>query len=34
VIDPAGRVAASVLGQVSRTTLEDLVDDARHGAAS
>jgi thiol-disulfide isomerase/thioredoxin len=34
VIDREGRVAASVLGQVSRTTLEDLVDDARHGVAS
>ena len=29
VIDRQGRVAASVIGSVSRTTLDDLVDDAR-----
>ncbi|NUR08535.1 MAG: TlpA family protein disulfide reductase [Nocardioidaceae bacterium] len=34
VIDPQGRVAGSVLGQVSRTTLDDLVDDARGGTGS
>jgi thiol-disulfide isomerase/thioredoxin len=28
VIDRQGRVAASVIGSVSRTTLDDLVDDA------
>lgn len=29
VVDPQGRVAGSVLGEVSRTTLEDLVEEAR-----
>jgi thiol-disulfide isomerase/thioredoxin len=29
VIDPQGRVAASVLGEISRTTLYDLVEEAR-----
>ncbi len=28
IIDPQGRVAASVLGEISRTTLYDLVDEA------
>ncbi len=28
VVDPRGRVAASVLGEITRTTLDDLVDDA------
>jgi thiol-disulfide isomerase/thioredoxin len=34
VIDRQGRVAASVLGQISRTTLYDLVDDAAGQARS
>jgi hypothetical protein len=29
IIDAQGRVAGSVLGSITRTTLEDLVDDAR-----
>jgi thiol-disulfide isomerase/thioredoxin len=29
VIDPQGRVAASVLGEITRTTLNDLVEEAR-----
>jgi thiol-disulfide isomerase/thioredoxin len=28
VVDPRGRVAASVLGKITRTTLDDLVEDA------
>jgi thiol-disulfide isomerase/thioredoxin len=28
IIDPQGRVAGSVLGSITRTTLDDLVDDA------
>ena len=31
IIDPQGRVAGSVLGEVSKTTLYDLVHDARFG---
>ena len=31
IIDPKGRVSGSVLGAVSRTTLDDLVHDARYG---
>jgi thiol-disulfide isomerase/thioredoxin len=31
IIDPHGRVAGSVLGEVSKTTLYDLVHDARFG---
>jgi thiol-disulfide isomerase/thioredoxin len=31
VIDPQGRVAASVLGEITRTTLDDLVEDAASG---
>lgn len=31
VIDREGRVAASVIGTISRTTLDDLVDDAAQG---
>jgi thiol-disulfide isomerase/thioredoxin len=34
IIDPQGRVAGSVLGEVSRTTLDDLVHDARYGPPS
>jgi thiol-disulfide isomerase/thioredoxin len=34
VIDPQGRVAASVLGEITRTTLEDLVDDAAGGGGA
>jgi thiol-disulfide isomerase/thioredoxin len=34
VIDPRGRVSGSVLGQITRTTLEDLVDDAGKAASS
>jgi thiol-disulfide isomerase/thioredoxin len=34
VIDKQGRVASSVLGEISRTTLDDLVQDAGAGAAS
>jgi thiol-disulfide isomerase/thioredoxin len=34
VIDPRGRVAGSVLGQITRTTLEDLVQDAGGHIAS
>ena len=30
VIDKQGRVAASVIGSITRTTLDDLVDDALH----
>jgi len=31
VIDKQGRVASSVLGEITRTTLDDLVDDASKG---
>ena len=31
IIDPQGRVSGSVLGEVSKTTLYDLVQDARQG---
>ena len=34
VVDPQGRVAGSVLGNLSRTTLDDLVDDARSGGGA
>jgi len=34
VIDPQGRVSGSVLGSVTRTTLDDLVDDAVSGGGS
>ncbi|CAN5587459.1 TlpA disulfide reductase family protein [soil metagenome] len=34
VIDKRGRVAGSVLGQISRTTLDDLVDDALGGGGA
>ena len=34
VLDPQGRVASSVLGAITRTTLEDLVEDASTPAAS
>jgi thiol-disulfide isomerase/thioredoxin len=34
VVDAQGRVAASVLGEISRTTLEDLVEEARGGSSS
>ena len=34
VIDPQGRVSGSVLGQITRTTLDDLVDDAGKAASS
>jgi len=34
VIDRRGRVAASVIGSVSRTTLDDLVDDASKGGSA
>lgn len=31
VVDPQGRVSGSVIGSITRTTLDDLVDDARRG---
>jgi len=34
VVDPQGRVAGSVLGNLSRTTLDDLVEDARSGGGA
>ena len=34
VVDPQGRVAGSVLGNLTRTTLDDLVDDARSGGGA
>jgi thiol-disulfide isomerase/thioredoxin len=34
VVDPQGRVAGSVLGNLSRTTLDDLVEDARTGGGA
>jgi len=34
IIDPQGRVAGSVLGAVDKTTLDDLVHDARYGPPS
>ena len=34
VVDPQGRVAGSVLGNLSRTTLDDLVADARSGGGA
>ncbi|MEO5710625.1 MAG: TlpA disulfide reductase family protein [Nocardioidaceae bacterium] len=34
IIDRQGRVAGSVLGQISRTTLDDLVDDALGGGGA
>ena len=34
VVDPQGRVAGSVLGNLSRTTLDDLVEDARAGGGA
>jgi thiol-disulfide isomerase/thioredoxin len=34
VVDPRGRVAGSVLGNLSRTTLDDLVEDARSGGGA
>jgi len=34
VIDPQGRVAASVLGEITRTTLDDLVEDAAGDGAA
>lgn len=34
VVDPQGRVAGSVLGSLTRTTLDDLVDDARSGGGA
>jgi thiol-disulfide isomerase/thioredoxin len=34
VVDPQGRVAGSVLGNLSRTTLDDLVEDARSGGGT
>jgi thiol-disulfide isomerase/thioredoxin len=34
VVDPQGRVSGSVLGSLTRTTLDDLVDDAGAQAAS
>jgi thiol-disulfide isomerase/thioredoxin len=34
VVDPQGRVAGSVLGSLTRTTLDDLVDDASSGGGA
>lgn len=34
VVDEQGRVAGSVIGSISRTTLDDLVDDARGGGGA
>lgn len=34
VVDQRGRVAGSVLGEITRTTLDDLVDDAAKGGGS
>jgi peroxiredoxin len=34
VIDKQGRVSASVIGSITRTTLDDLVDDATPGGAA
>ena len=34
VVDPQGRVAGSVRGNLSRTTLDDLVEDARSGGGA
>lgn len=34
VIDPQGRVSASVIGSITRTTLDDLVQDAARGGAA
>jgi thiol-disulfide isomerase/thioredoxin len=34
VVDPQGRVAGSVLGDLTRTTLDDLVHDARSGGGA
>jgi thiol-disulfide isomerase/thioredoxin len=34
VVDPQGRVSGSVLGSLTRTTLDDLVDDASSGGGA
>jgi thiol-disulfide isomerase/thioredoxin len=34
VVDPEGRVSGSVIGTITRTTLYDLVDDARGGSGA
>jgi hypothetical protein len=34
VVDRQGRVAASVLGEITRTTLYDLVDEVAKGAGA